>query len=36
MQVPEDLYSDDGIEQLVKEARELLLSSDFAQEEKAK
>jgi DNA repair exonuclease SbcCD nuclease subunit len=36
MQVPEDLYSDDEIEQLVKEARELLLSSDFAQEEKAK
>ena len=36
MQVPEDLFSDDGIEQLVKEARELLLSSDFAQEEKAK
>jgi hypothetical protein len=36
MQVPEDLFSDDGIEQLAKEARELLLSSEFAQEEKAK
>lgn len=34
MQVPEDLFSDEGIEQLAKEAHELLLSSEFAQEEK--
>ena len=36
MQVPEDLFSDDGMEQLAKDARELLLSSDFAKEEKSK
>jgi DNA repair exonuclease SbcCD nuclease subunit len=36
MQVPEDLFSDDAIEQLAKEARELLLSSDFAKEDKSK